>query len=170
MLHSSNQPLHRGSRRFRNPVEYRYFVYQRPEVIWSKCGRCQSKVIFRTEDVPSKVFDEESGGYRIIEGWIGGDIKGRGACISCGYIQNSVSWPDAAFLQVKVAEGVVWAWNEEYLEVLRARVSGSKTELRQILMCDWDFARFISRLPSYVVLVRNRNRILKGFNKLMSAK
>lgn len=170
MLHSSKEQLHWGSRRFRNPVEYRYFVYQRPEIIWSKCGRCQRRVVFHTEDVPSKVFDEESGGYRIIRGWICGEIKGRGACTSCGYIQNSVIWPEAAFLQVNVVEGIVWAWNDDYLAILLARVLGAKTELRHMLMCNWDFARFISRLPSYVVLVKNRSRILKGFNKLMSTK
>jgi len=170
MLHSSKEPLHRGSRRFGEPVEYRYFVYQRPEIIWSKCRRCQRRVLFRTEDVPSKVFDENSGGYRIIRGWIGGEIKGCGACTSCGYIQNSVRWPDAAFLQVSVVEGIVWAWNDDYLTILRARVSGAKTELRHMLNCNWDFARFISRLPSYVVLVKNRSKILKGFNKLMSTK
>lgn len=170
MLHSSKKPLHRGSRRFHDPVEYRYFVYQRPEVIWSRCGRCQSRVIFCTEGVPSKVFDEESGGYRIIRGWFGGEIKGRCACTSCGYIQNSVSWPEAAFLQVSVVEGIVWAWNDDYLAILRARISGAKTELRHMLMYNWDYARFISRLPSFVVLVKNRNKILKGFNKLMTAK
>ena len=169
MLHSSKYPLGRGSRRFRNPVENRYFVCQRPEIIWSKCDQCQRKVIFRTDDVPTKVFDDESGGYKIIEGRICGEIKGRGACTFCGRVQNSLNWPEAAFLQVSVAEGLVWAWNADYLEILRARVSGSKTKLRHMLLYNWDYARFISRLPTYVVLVKNRNRILKGFNKLSSA-
>lgn len=170
MLHSSKYPRQSGSRRFWQPVENRYYIYRRPEIIWSKCIQCQRKVIFQTDELPSKVFDEGSGGCSIVEGWIGGEIKGRGACIYCGCVQNSVNWPEAAFLQVTVSEGIVWAWNEDYLEILRARVSGSKTALRHMLMNDWDYARFISRLPTYVVLVKNRNRILKGFNKLMAGK
>ena len=169
MLHDSKHPLHRGSRRFRNGVENRFFVYQRPESIWSKCGRCQRKVVFFTDNVPSYVRDEESHGYRVVEGFVGGEINGRGACTFCGCVQTSLHWPEAAFLQVSVAEGVVWAWNADYLEILRARVSGSKTELRHMLMHNWDYARFISRLPTYVVLVKNRSRILKGFNKLIAA-
>jgi hypothetical protein len=124
-------------------------------------------LLFITEEIPSKVFNEESGCYSIQKGWVGGEIVGRGSCVSCGLVQNSIQWPEAAFLQVTVREGVVWAWNDEYLIVLRARIAGAKTELRHMTMFDWDIARFISRLPKFALLTKNRSKILKGFNKLI---
>lgn len=100
--------------RFDNPVESRYFLYERPENIAAICGRCTAKLSFIAEEIPTKVFDEESGGYRFQKGEIGRLIKGRGACTKCGLVVHSINWPESAFFQVSVPEGVVWAWNEDY--------------------------------------------------------
>jgi hypothetical protein len=159
----------RSSMRFDNPVESRYFLYERPENITAICGRCTAKLSFIAEEIPTKIFDEESGGYRFQKGEIGGLIKGRGACTKCGLVVHSINWPESAFFHVSVPEGVVWAWNEDYLLPLRARIAGDKVSLRHFLMYDWNLARFISRLPRFAVLKKNRSRILKRFNKITTS-
>ncbi len=160
------QQRFRSSMRFDNPVESRYFLYERPECISAKCERCGAKLSFKSEKIPTYIYDEVSGGYSPQKGWIGGVVKGRGACTKCGLVANSLNWPESAFFQVCVPEGIVWAWNEDYLSSLRARVGGDKVALRHFLMYDWNLARFISRLPRFAVLKKNRSRILKGFNKI----
>jgi hypothetical protein len=65
-----------------------------------------------------------------------------------------------------VPEGIVWAWNEEYLPALLTRVRGDKVALRHLVMSDWNIARFVSRLPKFAVLTKNRSRILSGFTSI----
>lgn len=158
-------PIHRGLRRYRNPVEGRYFLYERPAEISAACRRCGSQFLFRTDQVPSKVYDEASGGYAWQRGEVCGNVAGCGACAKCGLITRSLNWPEAAYFQVRVSEGIVWAWNEKYLPALQARVGGDKVALRHMVKQDWNLARFISRLPRYAVLTKNRARILSGLNE-----
>ncbi len=163
-------PLHRGARRFRNPVEYRYFLYERPKLIRASCIRCGCQFSFKPDLVPSMVYDEDSGGFSPQKGAVCGVVVGDGACTKCGSITRSIIWPDAAYFQVSVPEGIVWAWNESFLPALRAKVCGDKVTLRHLVMCDWNLARFISRLPRFAVLSKNRSRILAGLKKLENAR
>jgi hypothetical protein len=158
--------LHRGIRKFRNPVEGRCYQYSRPETILVLCRRCGKAVPFRTDPMPTHELDEKSGGYLILRGEICGVISGRGACSECGHVARKVAWPEAAYLQVSVPEGVVWAWNRDCLLALRARVSGDKVTLRRHVMQDWNLARYISRLPKFAVLRKNRERIFSGLARL----
>ena len=105
----------RASMKFDNPVESRYFLYERPEEITAKCERCAAKLLFIAENIPTKVYDEKSGGYSFKKSAIGGIVNGRGASAKCGLVTSSINWPESAFYQVRVPEGVVWAWNENYL-------------------------------------------------------
>jgi hypothetical protein len=162
--------LHRGQRRFRNPVEYRYYLYSRPEQIDAICDRCGSRISFRAEKVPSYIYDQDSGGYTVVRGEIGGAIAGRGACPDCGRIARSITWPDAAYFKVKVPEGTVWAWNADYVPILRARVQGDKVELRHLVERNWDLARFASRLPRFAVFTKNRARVLAGLSSLLGGR
>jgi hypothetical protein len=160
--------LHRGMRRFRNPVEGRYYRYSRPETILALCERCGKPVPFRTDALPTHSLDEKSGGHLVLRGEVCGVISGRGACSHCGHVARKLSWPEAAYLQVRVPEGIVWAWNRECLPALQARVAGDKVTLRQLVSQDWDLARFVSRLPKFAVLRKNRERILAGLSGLAS--
>jgi hypothetical protein len=159
--------LYRGQRRFRNPVEGRYFLYSRPEQIDANCDRCGSRISFGAGKIPSHVYDEKSGGYSPVRGEIGGAIAGRGACTKCGRVVRTISWPDAAYFKVQVPEGIVWAWNADYVPILRARVMGDKVTLRHLVERSWDFARFASRLPRFAVLTKNRVRVLAGLQSLV---
>jgi len=147
-------------------VEGRYYQYSRPEIVLARCERCGKPIHFKTTSLPTHELDERSAGYLVLRGEVCGIIKGRGACSECGYVARKVSWPDAAYLQVLVPEGVVWAWNEDYVAALEARVRGDKVTLRHLLMHSWNLARFISRLPKYAVLRKNRSRILSGVEGL----
>jgi hypothetical protein len=162
--------LHRGQRRFRNPVEGRYFSYSRPEQIDAVCDRCGNRLCFRAEKIPSHVYHEESGGYAPVRGEIGGTIAGRGACTHCGRIARSILWPSAAYFKVRVPEGLVWAWNSEYVPIVRARVQGDKVTLRHLVERSWDLARFVSRLPRFAVLTKNRGRVLAGLDSLVGGR
>lgn len=162
--------LHRGHRRFRNPVEGRYFLYSRPEHIDAICERCGDRVSFTAVSVPTHLYDESSGGYAMVQGEIGGSIAGRAACTKCGRIVRSISWPDAAFFQVRVPEGIVWAWSAEYVPTLRARIKGDRVALRNLVDGNWDLARFVSRLPRFAVLTKNRQRVLAGLDSLSEAR
>lgn len=152
----------RGQRKFRNPVEGRYYSYSRPTDIVSICERCAGRMNFCADSQPTHHYDELSGGYVVLREEICGSIAGRGSCLACGYLSHKVQWPDDAYFKVTVREGIIWAWNESYLPALLARVRGDKVQLRRIVMSDWNLARFISRLPKYAVLKKNRSKVLSG--------
>lgn len=159
----------RGQRKFRNPVEGRYYSYSRPTDIVSVCERCNGRMNFHAASQPTHLYDEFSGGYRILRGEIGGTITGQGSCLACGHVSHKIQWPDAAYFKVTVREGIVWAWNESYLPALVARVAGDKVQLRRMIMADWNLARFISRLPKYAVLKKNRAKIIIGLRHFLSS-
>jgi hypothetical protein len=164
-MNNPTMPRH-GRRRFWDTVEDRYTLYSRPECIDARCQRCDHRVPFRTQKLPHFVLDVETGGYFPDRGDIGGDIVGRGACANCGRIVRSIAWPDAAYFKVRVPEGIVWAWNASYVPILRTRVAGDRVALRHLVGPNWDFARFVSRLPRFALLTKNRARILVGLESL----
>lgn len=157
----------RGQRRFWNPVEGRYYQYARPVEIVATCEGCRGRIAFRADSKPTHVRDETCGGYLVVRGEICGTITGLGACASCGRQMRKIQWPEAAYLKVDLPEGMVWAWNESYVPALLARVRGDSVKLRHLLERDWNLARFISRIPKFAVLKKNRTRILKGFQAIL---
>lgn len=159
------QPSHRGQRRSWDPIDGLYRQYRRPETITAVCSRCNAGFPFKPVSL-GEPKEESPGVYRILRGEIEGAIAGRGACGNCGKFVRNVSWPEAAAFKVTVPEGVVWAWNEQYVPPLRARVAGDKMLLRQLIMKNWKQAYFIARLPRYAVLVKNRARIIAALDRL----
>jgi len=157
---------HRGDRRFWRPVEGLYFQYRRPEDIAATCVRCSARFAFKADPAKTHEFDPQSGGYRVLRGEVAGIIAGTGACGACGKIVRSIFWPQAAYFQVQVPEGIVWAWSEQHLPALRARIAGDKTELRRLVSDSWDMARFVARLPRYAVSTKNRVRLLAALDRL----
>ncbi len=159
-------PRFRSIRPFWNPVEGRYFQYRRPKDIAAICTRCGTRLAFEADPTKTREFDEETGGYLVLKGDVEGTITGRGGCSKCGKIVRPLDWPNDAFFKVRLAEGIVWAWSEQYLPVLRARVAGDQTRLRHLTMNSWDLARFAARVPRYAVLVKNRARVLARLEQL----
>ena len=113
---------HRGHRRFWNPVESRYFIYERPDIVEAECSQCGSAYLFRPTAVSTHELDPVSGGYKVLKGAVCGEISGRGACAKCGTIITAIHWPEAAWIKIEVAEGILWSWNKEHLPAIRALI------------------------------------------------
>ena len=161
-------PRLRGSRRFWNPVESRYWIYERPAIVEAECGQCGSAYLFHPQPVSPYEHDPESGGYRVLKGAVCGEIGGRGACGKCGKMVNSISWPASARIKIRVAEGLLWCWNKEQLPAVRALVAGDKVRLRRMLLNDWRLSRIIGRIPTFATLKRNRVKVLKAIDQYLS--
>ncbi len=133
-----------SSRRFRNPVEGRYSIYQRPSLITASCNRCNKPFLFHPIEIPTVVYSEVGGGYARVKGEICGIVAGTGACTKCGQIVGAINWPEAAYIAITIPGGVVWAWNTSFIPALQAKISGDKVKLRHMLMFDWHLVRFTS--------------------------
>ncbi len=125
-LKLSGQYRHRGQYRFWDPIDYRYEYYSWPKHIVVKCENCSERFDFEVIIPEQFAKDEESGGLRLIVRPIGGEIAGRGACPNCGRQYSKTLWPKDAYYQFEIGREIVWAWNEKYIRVLRARVSGDR--------------------------------------------
>jgi len=96
-------------------------------------------------------------------------VSGRGGCIACGRNSRKIRWAGDAFFKGEGSEGIVWALNERYVPILRARVAGDKVTLRHLAAGSWDLARFVARLPRYAVLAKNRERVMAALDRLAPA-
>jgi hypothetical protein len=96
---------------------------------------------------------------------VGGTKEGTGSCISCGRSFQTIFWPDDAYYKSSLRGGDYWAWNEDYLPVLRARVSGDRVLERQLCLDDFTYHYFLSRLPKNIVIKRNREVIVRRIDK-----
>lgn len=161
---------HRSIRRFWNPIESRYRIYERPPIIEVLCDRCGHPLVFRPDPIPTHRHDSESGGDEVLRGEVGGVIVGRGACGNCGRVSGSIQWPEAARIKIRVPEGILWSWNTEQLLAIRALVAGDKVSLRRLLLTDWRLARVVGRIPKFATLKRNRVRILRSIDALLRAR
>jgi hypothetical protein len=162
-------PRLRSIRPFWEPVEKRYFVYERPEHIDAVCPRCKGRFTFKPKCVPAYDEDPIHGGIRAMKGEVCGIIAGCGACSWCGHVSQSLSWPDSAYLKVKVPGGILWAWNMSHIPAIRARVNGDEATLRTLLYGDWRLARIIGRIPKFATLKKNRRRILAALDRMESS-
>jgi len=159
-------PRFRSVRPFWEPVEGRYFIYERPERIEAVCEHCTSRVIFTPKLAPAYERDSIDGGYRVTRGEVCGLIEGRCACSRCGHVSHQISWPEAAFIKVQVPGGTLWAWNASHIPAIRARVRGDRVALRNLLAGNWRLARIVGRIPKFATLKRNRRRILAALEVL----
>ena len=168
MTASNTQIRHRGQYRFWHPIDYRYEYYSWPTEIAAKCHKCGSRFQF-TATIPEHfVKDPVSGGYSLVKQPITTQIQGKGACSKCGHQALQISWPADAYFQTEVAGGSVWAWNEKYLLVLRAKVAGDRVLERQLCEQDGLYRYFLSRLPKHVVVKRHREQLLRKLDGFLA--
>lgn len=168
MIFTSSTYRHRGQYRFRHPIDYRYEYYTWPSRIISKCRRCGSRCNFLAVVPAAFETDEKSGGYQLVGRHVPKQIFGRGVCVKCGQQIESLNWPEDAYFQVALTGGNVWAWNEHFLLVLRARVAGDRVSERHLCAKDGLSRYFLARLPKQVVLKRNRERIVRKLDEFIA--
>lgn len=159
---------HRGQYRFRHPIDHRYEYYSWPTEIVAKCHKCGGRIEFNAVIPEPFVKDPVSGGYSIVKQPITTEIQGKGACSKCARQVQQISWPVDAFFKTEVAGGSVWAWNEKYLLVLRAKVAGDRVLERQLCQQDGLYRYFLSRLPKHVVVKRHRAGLLRKIDEFLT--
>jgi len=157
--------MHRGQYRFRYPLEYRYALFSWPSAISAKCNGCGSEFPFSAVVPDTHVKDEESGGYRLVERPMSGPIPGRGTCLKCGRVSSMLSWPNDAHFRFPLSGGDIWAWNEEHVQVLRAKVAGDRVLERKLCERNHHLHYYLSRLPKQVVVKRNRMRLIRAIDR-----
>lgn len=168
MISASDTYRHRGQYRFRHPIDYRYDYYTWPNKIVAKCRRCGSRCVFLAVVPEAFEKDEESGGYQLVSRHIPNRILGRGVCEKCGHQTENLVWPEDAYFQVSLTGGNIWAWNENFLLVLRAHVAGDRVLERHLCSEDGLYHYFLSRLPKHAVLKRNRERIVRKLDEFIA--
>jgi len=151
----------RGQRRFWVTLDNRYKQYIWPALFVVRCPHCRAKARFSPSVTHAWVKDAQSGGYRLLELALGGRKEGMGSCTSCGHSFAAIHWPEDAYYCTPVHGALLWAWNEDYLEVLRARVAGNRVLERQLCLHDRRFYYFVTRIPKNVVIKRNRPHALR---------
>jgi len=168
MTVSNTQIRHRGQYRFWQPIDFRYEYYSWPIEIVAKCHHCGGRLEFKAIIPEHYAKDPVSGGYSVVKQAVTTEIQGRGACPKCAYQASQLSWPTDAYFQTDIAGGSVWAWNEEYLLVLRARVAGDRVLERQLCVQDGLYRYFLTRLPKFVVVKRHRERLLRKLDGFLA--
>ena len=161
-LTSSVRPLmltseipRRGQRRFWVTLDNRYEAYYWPASFAVRCPRCRAKARFS----PSTTGAWPT--FEVADIPLGGKKEGVGTCMSCAHTFTSVEWPRDAYYCSEMHGGSLWAWNAEYLRVLRARVAGDRVLERQLCLHDWRYHYFLTRIPKHIVIKRHRARILR---------
>lgn len=157
-------PSH-GDHRFRSAIDNRYRQYAHPATAEVCCRRCGARCRFFL--TKRELFEkcEKSGGYKVQCYPVSGALSGHGACTSCSLSFYGIAWPEEAYFAAVVPGGTVWAWNAAYLPLLRARISGDKVLVRQLLIRDPNIRlyliNFLSRLPKIALITRHRTRLLR---------
>jgi hypothetical protein len=144
-----------GRPRFWFPLHGRYQGYSWPACVTVKCPRCRARATF-SPSVLNDWFQEPGKPIHV-----GGKKEGKGACTACGHAFRHIDWPHDAYYCAVVPGGEFWAWNEAYLDVLRARVSGDRVLERQLCLRDWRYRYFLRRLPKHVIVKSNRAPIMR---------
>ena len=153
--------MYLGLSNYRNryPIDHRYEYYPWPSVIVAECSRCRAKFEFMTVANP---------GYPgiVYRQSVPKEILGRGSCTQCSNVSSSLRWPDQAFYKKAIRGGTVWAWNEDYLEILRLRASSSSHSDLSYLKIVPGALFYLARLPKFVVSKANRSSIINWIEKM----
>ena len=158
---------HRGQRRFWVTLEGRVTQYYWPQSIAVTCPKCEARADF--SPAVRHCHHREGDAYRVVNLPVGGKKEGTGSCAACGCSFQSVFWPDDAYYKSCLRGGEYWAWNEDYLPILRARVTGDSVLERQLCLSDVAYHYFLSRLPKHVVIKRNRDVITRRIDNWLHA-
>jgi hypothetical protein len=157
-------PRRRGQRRFWVTLDGRFKLYYWPHSICVKCPKCSERANF-SPAVRDCYRDEGADGIRLSQLPVGGMKEGTGSCNACGKTFGTIDWPTDAYYISAERGGEYWAWNEEFLHVLRARVAGNRVLERHLCTRHVSYHYFLSRLPKHIVLKRNRYRILRQIDR-----
>lgn len=156
----------RGQHRYWHPIDARYGLYRWPAAMAFRCRNCGKQCLFAAIVPPTHIEDKISGGWALVKTDVPSEIRGRGACGHCGRQQDQIAWPADAYYQFSIASGLVWAWNAQYLQALRARVAGDKAKVRALCDENWCLWYFLARIPKRLVVKRHRDAILRKIDGL----
>lgn len=153
--------IHRGQHRFRQPLDFRYGFYPVPAQADVCCPKCRSRCAFAMDAVENFAKDNVSSGCRLLNIALQGAFAGRAVCSNCTHLFTTIQWPEDAYLSARVHGGLVWAWNSSYLPALRARIAGDRVLERQLALGSGALQYFLSRVPKWALVKRNRPTLLK---------
>ncbi len=143
-----------GRHRNWHPVDFRLEQVPWPKNIDALCSNCYSKLAFeaqQTYEFTGAVFKQ----------FVPNQLKGRGVCSVCVRVVNEIAWPEHAFFQYHLNEGTVWAWNQSFVDVLRARLRPIRPTDEEYLEMHELALHYLARLPKFVVIKKNRALLLK---------
>jgi len=72
------------------------------------------------------------------------------------------------FLQVRCAGHILWAYNIEHLQYMQAWLSADLRTRQRDAVNGWSNASFLSRLPRWMKLAKNRSTVVSGLQHLQS--
>jgi len=159
-------------------IDFRYQIKVRPTLIAIRCPQCSSNALLHSP--PADILEQigKTDFYRVRESGkrITGEIAGRMTCTRCGLSKDgSITWPSAAYYQFRIGTGTVWAWNREYLLLLRDWIAADSRDENMLWSTKrfpdarvrFPYAHFLANLPRYILLKRNRAAIVKKADDLL---
>jgi len=99
-------------------------------------------------------------------------------CRHCGHTKDwqkkSLSFTDGydsyfglpLWLQIRVGDHMLWAYNHRHLELLDAFIQSPIRERRRDKQTGWRNSTLISRLPEWIKAAKKRKQLLKAIDKL----
>ncbi len=102
----------------------------------------------------------------------------RVACRTCGYTKDwqeqTIHFGDAndsyfglpLWLQTRVGDKLLWAYNLRHLELVEAFVRVSLRERRADVKTGWHNKSVTNRLPDWIQAAKNRKQILKAIERM----
>jgi hypothetical protein len=159
-------------------IDSRYRIKERPDKFNVRCPKCGAQALMYKKFEAYE--QEENGGWAIKESAtsIAGPITGKLTCKACGLNgKATISWPEDAYYQFDINGQTVWAWNREYLLLLKDWVAAKvrneddlfSLELYPDPKVRWPYIHFLANLPKFIVLNKNRDRIVKKILGLLEA-
>ena len=91
------------------------------------------------------------------------DTFGVLACSGCATRKkHKLIWPNEAYYQIQLGNGVLWAWNRAHFIAMRDFLSSPN------LHAPKGFGYFLKHIPKQFLLKRNRDRAVKHIERLLS--
>lgn len=149
-------------------------IYEMMSEILVVCPRCQAKACI------TPIASGESTFY------LGCFQPRRFVCTGCGQVKEwagnglGFDWYadpmcDSYFglplwLQITCRHHVLWAYNERHLLLLEQYIQAKLRESKRVPQYGWHNQSLFSRLPKWMLVAKNRSRVLSAFAKLKREK
>lgn len=143
-----------GRHRNWRPVDFRLEQVPWPKDICAVCPNCSCRIAFEAK----KAYEYQGPVYK--QG-IPRKLEGHGVCAECVHVFKEIAWPESAYFQFRLKEGTVWAWNNEFVKVLRARLQPIRPTDAEYLEIHELALHFLARLPKFALIKKNRAVLLK---------